>query len=325
MKKELRYFKALLLISLLFFLVYPAQLKGQADNPAITQGTIHSTTPGVRSTALGDATVADYRELSTVSINPASLSFVRNLKRLEFNTSQSWNTNLMLQNLTLPIFADATHRVALQTGILHKGIDATNPTGSGLASAPELMLYRFDLGYAYSFDSVLSIGVLNSLSLTRNAESNYTTNLISFGVLYAPSQSISYGLAFRNLGRNISYKVSEEETELSTYNMHESLELGATLNFPVDTDRTYLSLSLGNEKKFRESGIWYKIGLELNINSQLQLRSGLIMQPESDIYAPRFGVGMNFKKYSVGYSFSTGKKLNERFHQLGMIIHFNRI
>lgn len=330
MKKELRYCTALILITFFFHLVYPAELKGQnempVNGPEIFQSKINSSLPGVRSTALGDATIADYRELLSVTINPATLSFIKNLRRLEFSTSQDWNTNLMLQNFTVPIFAHTRHRIALQSGILHKGIDSTNPAGSGGASAPNLLLYRFDMIYAYSFYQALSIGLLNSVSLAHNSESNQTTNVISLGLLYAPSQSISYGLAFRGLGRNIGYKVSEEgKTELTTYNANESLELGATLNFPVDTDRTYFSLSIGNEKRFKESGIWYKIGLELNIKSQLQLRSGLIMQPESDIYAPRLGIGLNLKKYSVGYSFSPDKKLNDRFHQLGIIIHLDKI
>lgn len=334
MKKTFTYSaKVFILMISLFVLVFTVELYAQeadsTDTPQLVQNFMNGIKPGVRSTALGGASVADYRELSSIFINPATLSFVRNLKRIEFNTSQSWENNLMLQNISLPFFANQRHSIAAQTGVMHSGLESANPFVSGAKSKPDITLYRFDLAYAYSLTSYFSMGILSSTSIADNAYSNEITNVLSIGMIYVPSKSISYGISFRGLGRNIGYELPESgRTKLITQNTNESLEVGATLTYPVDTDRSYFSLSLANEKRFGEPGIWYKAGVEakfflLKKLPQLQLRNGLIMKPESDIYAPTFGVGMDWSKTSVSFSISPGKQLSERFHQLGIIIYFD--
>lgn len=339
MKKTPSYFLQVFILIILFFtLVSPVQLNAQDTDSTATAETVqkfivNNTKAGARSTALGNTSVADYQELSSIYINPAALSFIKNLKRVEFNSSQSWDRNLMLQNLTVPFLAYNKHRITLQTGILHKGLDLGNSSVPELTANPSLILYRFDLAYAYSFTPTISMGFINSTSIAHKAQFNQTTNSVSVGMLYAPSKSVSYGVAFRGLGRDIGYKITESgETELITRNRTETVELGATLNYPVDTDKTYLSLSIANEKRFGDPGIRYKLGLEVKLNStststlpDLQLRSGIIMQPEFDVYAPTFGVGTDFKTYSINFAISPGTQLNERFFQLGFIVYFDKI
>lgn len=121
-------FPAILVVCLILTLCSFSDLMAQTDPPVeVKTFIINSTKPGVRATALGNSTIADYTELSTVYLNPASLSFVRNMKRVEFHSSQNWNNNLMLQNLTLPFVAVKRHRITLQTGFLHRGLDSVNP------------------------------------------------------------------------------------------------------------------------------------------------------------------------------------------------------
>lgn len=290
---------------------------------------IYNTTPGARSAALGNTSVADYTELSSIYINPAILSRVESLKRIEFNSNQNWDSNLMLQNFTAPFLANNRHRITLQTGILHKGLGSAKPIAAGLTTSPSFMMYRFDLAYAYSFSPTFSLGFLNSTSIAQKAQTNHTTNTLSFGMLYTPSKSISYGLAFRGLGRNVGYELTGDgETKLMTHNKTESLEVGATLTYPIDTDRTYFSFSLSNERRFADPGNWYKFGFEMKLGvipklPKLHVRNGMIMQPELDIYAPTFGLGMDFEKSSISFSISPGTQFDERFHQLGVIIHLD--
>jgi hypothetical protein len=327
-------FLVFILIYLFSGLFLPDKLAAQDTDSTATEPAqrflIHNTTPGGRSSALGNSSVADYTELSSIYINPAVLSRVESLKRIEFNSNQNWNSNLMLQNFTAPFLANNGHRITLQTGILHKGWGSSEPIASGLTSSPSFMMYRFDLAYAYSFTPTFSMGFLNSTSIAQKAQENYTTNVLSFGLLYAPSKSISYGVAFRGLGRNVGYEITENgETELITLNKTESLEVGATLTYPIDTDRTYFSLSLANERRFVDSGNWYKFGFELKLGvipklPKLHVRNGMIMQPEFNVYAPTFGLGMDFEKSSVSFSISPGTQLDERFHQLGVIIHLDK-
>lgn len=319
-----------MLICLILFEGFFAGLLAQTTPPPPVPErtfTITSAKPGVRSTALGFSTVADYTEISTIYLNPAGLSFVRNMKRVEFHSSQDWNNNLMLQNLTLPFLAVKRHRIALQTGFLHKGLDSVNPPYTDVNSDPNLNLSRFDLAYAYSLSPTVSLGGLYSASFAYNSHSDLFTNLATFGMMYAPSKSISYGLAFRGLGDNIGYRIANDQTELFNQNTPESLEVGGTLSYPIDTDKTYFSLSIANEKQFGVKGLWYKIGLELNFNIsekpfQVQVRNGIIMHPDSEIYAPTGGLGLNIGKLSLSYSISPGTQLEERFQQLGFIIHF---
>lgn len=237
----------------------------------------------------------------------------------------------MLQNLTLPFVAVKRHRITLQTGFLHRGLDSVNPPYTEVYSDPNLKLSRFDFAYAYSLSPTISLGGLYSASYAYNSDSDLVASLASFGVMYSPSKSISYGLAFRGLGDNIGYRIIEGgQTELFNHNATESLEMGGTLSYPIDTDKTYFSLSIANEKQLGVSGLWYKMGLELNLNIsekpfQVQLRNGIIMHPDTDIFAPTHGLGLNIGRLSLSYAISPGTQLAERFQQLGFIIHFDKL
>src|SRR5690625_6536889 len=71
--------------------------------------------------------------------------------------------------------------------------------------------------------------------------------------MYAPSRTISYVLTLKGLGRSITYEVLEGgRTILGSQALRQSLELGTTLHFPVDSDERYMSLSISNEKRFGE-------------------------------------------------------------------------
>ena len=330
MKKPAIYsLKSSFLICLILALSFPVKLMAQVPDTTITPNPVRETILQTTTTGLANTSVADYTELSSVYINPAVLSFVNGMKRVEFNSSQDLDNQLMFQNITVPFLAYNRHRITLQTGLLHKGFGEGTSSVNSTDFTPNLTLYRLDLAYSFSISPSLSIGVLNSTSLARNTRSNKSGNLLSFGMLYAPSKSISYGVAFRDVGRNIGYIASDSlKTTLITQPSTESLELGATLHYPVDTDKTYFSLSIANEKRFREEGIWYKMGLEINLKiipdqPHLHIRNGLIMQPESEIYAPTFGLGMDFKKYSISYSISPGTQLQGRYRQLGVILHLD--
>lgn len=276
-----------------------------------------------RTIALGDATVADPTDLTAININPATLSFVRNSQAVHINIFQNWRNNLMLENLTIPAFHFDNHSVTAQFTLHHGGSNVTNFLGSNPLPEPNLTMLQIDMAYAYSIENTLSFGILGSASYAETEVARFWTFSPSLGMIYAPSQSISYGIAFRGLGRSVVYQfVGDGITALGSQNLRESLELGATLQFPVDTDRTYLSLSLSNEKRFGENGIWYKAGLELKLLPPLAIRSGLLFQPEDAIYAPRFGVGISGRMVRFDFSISPSSRLYERFHQFGLILQF---
>jgi len=280
-----------------------------------------------RTGALGDATVADPTDISSININPAALSFVRDFKNIQLNVFQNWNNNLMLENITVPALRRGGHNLAAQLGFHHKGSNITNLLGRSTVFEPQIRMYQVDLAYAYSVDNVLSFGIFNNITYAENDVAQYWTYYPTFGIIYAPSQSISYGIAFRGLGRTVGYNFVDLEdgpviTTLRSINLRESLELGATLQFPIDTDQTYLSLSLANEKRFGEEGIWYKAGLEWKSIPFVALRGGLLFQPERNIYAPRFGFGIITNMLAIDYMVSHSNRLVERYHQMALTFHF---
>ncbi len=325
MKTIFQFFTALILSGLLLTLSFPQVLRAQITDTAGvsdgTRGAPRSFKFDTRTTALGDATVADPTDLTSININPANLSFVRNTDVLHIDMHQNWNNNLMFQNITFPAFRNGSHTIAGQFAFHHAGVNATNFLGTNPLPEPNLSMIQLETAYAYSFENTLSFGVLNSISFAQNEVARFWTISPSLGMLYAPSESVSYGIAFRGLGRSITYQqIGEDLTALGSQNLRESLELGATLQFPVDTDDTYLSLSLANEKRFGENGVWYKIGLEVYVVPSVALRSGLLFHPERNIYAPRFGVGVNSGIIRIDYSVSHSRNLLERFHQLGLTL-----
>lgn len=230
----------------------------------------------------------------------------------------------MLENFTLPALRVNEHSFAAQFGIHHdRGFESLNLLGENPMISPKITMYQLDVAYSYSIDNVFSIGVLNNVSYANNPTSQTWTYYPTFGIFYAPSESISYGLTFRGLGQSVTYDVINiYRTTLRSHNLREVLELGATLKFPVDTDRTYFTLSLASEKRFGEDNIWYKGGLELKTISHLVLRSGLIFLPETKLYAPRFGIGFLTDFIELDYTISHHKGLAERYHQLGLTLNF---
>ncbi len=316
---------------MLFCLCMPAEVWAQITDTTSTSDGMRGAPRvykfGTRATALGDATVADNKDLSSINMNPAALSFVRNnIYSVEINSMQNWNNNMMLENITFPVFQYYNHTIAGQFAIHHSGFEETNILGTTPNPQPDMVMYQFDLAYSVTFQDVLSIGIFNDVTFAQNENAQYWTYYPVFGLMYAPSHSISYGVVFRGLGRSVTYLLADNGvTALGSQNLRESLELGATLQLPVDTDNTNFSFSLANEKRFGEEGIWYKAGVEVIGWSYIALRGGLLFQPETDVYAPRFGIGIVTNVLELNYAISYDDKLYERYHQLGLTLHLDNI
>ncbi|HET6527552.1 MAG TPA: hypothetical protein VFG39_02255, partial [Balneolaceae bacterium] len=192
----------------LFAFILPKESQGQITDPTNTESGIRGA-PRVykfsaRTTALGNATVAGIHDLMAINMNPASLAFVKNLNAVQLNIYQNWNNNLMLENLAFPVFASPHHTLAAQIGIHNGGISAFNLLGTNPLPQPSITMYQLDLAYAYTIDGVLSLGIMNNISFAQNnndSQAQYWTSFFTLGVLYSPSQSVSYGLTFRGLGR----------------------------------------------------------------------------------------------------------------------------
>ncbi len=276
-----------------------------------------------RAAAMGDATVADASRLTSFNINPALLAFVYDFSTIHLFSSQNLQNNLMFENAAFPVLALGSHRIAMQATMHHSGFDLVNITGTPSLPEPDIQMYQMDLAYAFSFENLVSVGFMSNLSLMRADNAQYWTTHTTLGLAYAPSQSVSYGIAFRGLGRSPIYEILDDgSTILASQNLRESLELGASLQFP-DISTPYLSVAFANEKRFGENGIWYKVGAEYIVANSIALRSGLILHPENRIFAPRFGLAFSSELIKFEYALSYHKELYERFHQLGIVLNLN--
>ena len=286
-----------------------------------------------RTGALADATVADNKYLSIININPAGLALVEDISIFQVNVSQNLNNNMMLENFTLPALRLGNHSFLAQFGLHHdRGFETFNLLGNNPQPQPKMTIYQMDFVYAFSISNDFSFGVLNNISYSKNIIAQYLTYYPTFGILYSPSRSLSYGLAFRGLGRSATYFIPspndgsclQQDNCLTTFGsqkLRKSLELGASLKLPSENNPANFSVYLANEKRFEEDGLWYKAGLEITRLSNLALRGGILYQSAQNIFAPRFGLGVLTNVIELDYTISHSEELFERYHQLAVTIH----
>lgn len=316
---------------LLIFILVPSDGYAQLrDNDGVLQGLKGAPRlfmPDTRTAAMGDATIADYTDITSVNINPAALSFVRNPLSVHVHTSQTWNNNVFGGQATVPLVLGRAHRAVGQFGYHHPAPDfmesISDHLGTTLHPEPQMDLFRFELAYSWSIEERVSLGIMNRVTHASDMEQSHWAYHPTLGIVYAPTQSISYGAVFRGPGRSLVYEIDDDgETNIISEYLLNSLEVGATLLYPVDTDHTYLAVSISNEKRFGEDGIHYKGGLEVYLTPIFALRMGVIFQSFQEQYTPRFGFGLGRNDFRFDYALSHKNYFNEHFHQIGMSFRF---
>ncbi len=321
MRKIFQY-KLQVTILLLFVICLCSQIDVQAQimTPDENKGVLSTQQFDTRSLSLGSATVSDLYGRASIGTNPALSGLYMNGIVFQANSNHNWNTNFLKSTLTLPTLATRNHHLTARVGLLNQGHNKLHFSGNSQLPIPDAELYHAEAAYAYAFSDVFSMGVLQSITYTFNDNARFWTYFADFGIIYAPAKNISYGLVFRGLGREVNYEIIETGvTTLGSQLMQQSLELGATFRFPTE-ERTFMSLSFSNEKRFGESGIWYKGGLELLPNSIIALRGGVLFHSRDVRFIPRTGIGINFKYGSLDYMVAPKNMDGEYFHQIGLTI-----
>lgn len=327
MKTSITYFVSTFLLSLLLVLGSEYAHAQMADSSGTSNGLPGATRAqriDTRSVSLAGASMADPYSISSMNINPALISFVRNPVGIEYHIYQNWSNNIFQQNLTLPAIRIENHTAVLQMNYSTSGDPFLNsPYGEPSLPEPNIMLYDIAVGYSFSIDNLVSVGILNNFTYANDDEVEYLTYFADFGFIYKPADHLTYGLVFRGLGSSIIYQLDDNNrTNLNTHNLRERLEIGTTLQFPAESDHPWMTLSFSNEKLFGRRGIWYKGGLELKPNPYLAFRSGLIFVPIDRFVAPRYGIGINTDYLRLDYSISPKQVLSERFHQFSLTLQF---
>jgi hypothetical protein len=296
-------------------------VQAQINTPEEYKGVLTIQHFDTRSLSLGNSTVSDLYGRASIGVNPALSGLYKSGIVFQANSGHNWNTNLFQNTLTLPTLSVQKHHITARIGMINNGFDQIMFFEKSQLPEPDVKLYHAEAAYAYAFSDVFSLGVLQSITYAFNEDARFWTYFADVGIIYAPAENISYGLVFRGLGHEVNYEIIETGvTTLGSNLMQQSLELGSTFRFPIE-DRTFMSLSLANEKRFGESGIWYKGGLELQPNSMISIRGGALFHFGKSLFIPRTGIGFNFKYGSLNYMIAPKNMDGEYFHQIGLTIH----
>jgi len=322
MKK--RYQHKIHLTALILFIIglcSQSMVQAQINTPNELKGVLTIQQFDTRSLSLGSATVSDLYGRASIGMNPALSGLYLNGKVFQANSNYYRHTNLMQHSFTTPTISIRNHHFTVRLGLANYETNRINYFGTSHIPVPEHNLYQAEAAYAYSFSDVFSLGVLQGVTYTFNDAAWYLTYFADFGLVYAPAENISYGMVFRGLGREVNYEIKETGAPILRDKLkQQSLEIGATFRFPIE-ERTFMSLSLANEKRFGESGVWYKGGLELLPYSIISLRGGVLFHIGKSRFIPRTGIGFNFNFGNLNYMIAPKNMDGEYFHQIGLTIH----
>lgn len=328
MYKTLKFWVLLSCLSGIVFM--PDVLKAQAeDEEEVDPGPqifgLHIQKLDTRSLSLGDATVADVYGRGGIGVNPALFGLYENKAIFRLSANHNWGSSQLQSYFSLPVMQIGGHNFTARAGYINYGFDFDRSSITGEAVLPEsdIEIYHADVAYAYAIDDLFSVGLIQSISIADNSRQQYLTYSADIGIVYVPDGPVTYGMVFRGLGYETIYHINDSgNTVLEIDMMRQSLELGATLHYPIES-RNLISISFANEKRFGEEGIWYKAGFELLPTTALSLRSGFIFHlVDETVFIPRFGLGLNAQALSLDYAISPKNVAGEYFHQLGFTIQF---
>lgn len=288
---------------------------------------------GARAASLANTQVSDAYSLEGIYTNPAAFLFSESNTTLSSNFFYNNYFNTIAENLNAVLIRNNNHLLAAGATIKHNAPSSVAPLQPNVPI--RFNQYGLSIFYATKLTPTFSAGggvsgVYGSTTDDRNW--GITTNL---GLFYAPSSSVSYGLAYSglggridNLGAGLHYIYTEEldengqETESTTLILEKiphRLELGATFRFPSISKRPDFKLSFANEKIFGEPGLIYKVGLELFPTEILAVRGGYFFSPIAS--GGRLGLGVFIRNMSLDYSFSqTTIGVEGYSHQLSISI-----
>lgn len=323
MKKVINISTCVFTITMILSLFQPVY--AQLTNISAFKDSLLFDNSSARSTALADANIAEAGHLISYSVNPALLSFINKPQSIYVGAFQDWRNNFSHFDLVTPSLT-VRNKVSGIFRFSYSGthLSPLNPLGKAGEPEPNLNQYQLENAVSFKFSRVFSTGILQTLAYTDTKTGQYWTYSAKSGLFYNPVGSLSYAAVISGIGRGAQYGFTEDSTAvLGSYNIPVKFEIGASFSFPEDTDDPDFILSLSNEKRFGEEGVWYKGGMEIKFLKHLFVRSGIQFQPELDYYMPRFGIGFKSNLISFDYGLAPGtqSKIDGRYHQLGLTIH----
>ena len=296
---------------------------------------IHNSMLGARSNALANTVVSDSYSLEGVYTNPAAYLFSEDNTTLTTNMFYNTRYNVMVENITGVILRNQEHLLVAGATMQHSGPEQYMPT---TAQVPvSLNQFGLSLHYARKIGTALSFGTGISGTAGRSSDGSEDWALTTdFGLLYAPSPSVSYAIAYRGpgdllntLGNRLVYSYDDNSQDNGTQAaglivepMPHQLEIGTTFRFPTISRTPSFKLSFANKKVFNKPGLLYKAGLELYPLDIIVLRGGYFYHPT--VNGGRLGLGLLLGNFTLDYSYADNIiGLKGHVHQLGLSLRLS--
>lgn len=297
----------------------------QIQDDIIGKGILPNQMYDTRSLSMAGTTIADGNGRSSIGVNAALSGLFGKPSFAQINSNHNWDTNFLQHTLVLPTLSKGLHHFTGRFSYYHQGFEQLPFTNSATLPDPNIVMYRAELAYAIALSNHFSVGTLQSVSYTitdKNEDAYYWNYFADIGLVYAPEGPVSYGLVFRGLGNKTTYEIIETgQTTLDSRLATQILEVGATLRYPIE-ERTFLSISFANEKRFGEEGLWYKSGIEITPFPLINIRGGAIVNFDQSDFIPRVGLGINTSLFRIDYMIAPNNSIGEHFHQFGLTFQF---
>ena len=304
-----------------FMLFCQLPAMAQTQNDSEKKGVLPNYMNDTRSLSMANTTIADLYGRPSIGINAALSGLFNKPSFIQFNSNHNWNNNLMQHDLTMPTLSIGPHHITTRFGFLHQGFDILPFTNTSSLGEPDIRLYRAEFAYAIAISDYFSLGTLQSISFTTAGDKAQNWNYFAdVGLIYAPDGPVSYGIVFRGLGLETTYEMTGTgPTTLGSRMARQILEAGVTFRYPIE-ERTWLSISFANEKRFGEDGLWYKGGVEIIPVSVINIRGGVLASFDQSLFIPRMGLGINTGTLQIDYMIAPKKLIGAQFHQIGLTL-----
>lgn len=286
---------------------------------------VYPNSSSARDVALGNATGSDISNFSSSLLNPASLSF-SDKRTVTYNNHHSWTNNIYALEFGFQNMGRGRNSFSVNMQYLGNGMNKLNYLGDVEVFQPSVERIQLSLSYSYSFSPVFSLGATGRAFTAWNKYYALENVNIDFGAIYSPSDLLSYSLIIKGVGHSLGYnKLGNGRTILVHKNMEESIEYGASLNFPEKGERRVLTLYASTETKIKVEEIYYRLASEYVVNKVIALRVGYINGIENYMAGSEesgfsTGVGFNFGGLSLNYSLAPSTSLKDRIHQIGLVL-----
>jgi hypothetical protein len=263
---------------------------------------------GARAVGMGEAFTAQSGDVTSIWWNPAGLSGIE-------NAQVSFTHNQWFQDITVEHFASALNFGKNTLGLsLTMGKVPDIQRREGPSAEPLALFDAHDVDFSLSFARTVKKKIALGLSakwlyekIDIHSASGWGFDL---GGIYSPLERLKFGLAVLNLGSKMKF-------EKETFYLPTQYKVGAS--YFVDKKNLNSDFVFGLDLvKPRDDEVKVHLGGEVSLYQTLKIRIGY--QTGYDEKDFSFGLGTQFRKYSIDYGYLPYKSNLGNVHSISLNI-----